>query len=128
MTNFSLVLLRYAWVALFIWFGTQQLLHPEAWVAFLPEWTGYFPVPGEMLVQLNGWLELILALALFLGLFTRLLAVLLSLHLLSIGFSVMGATGMRDVILGIMGLAIAFNEPDRWTLDAKLTRPAPQVL
>lgn len=122
MTNKSLILLRFAWVGLFAWFGTEQLLHPEIWAVNLPEWTGYLPMPAETLVQLNGWIEIILAIALLIGLHTRLVAVLLSLHLLTIALEMGGAIGMRDLTLALMGLAIALNPPDYWTLDAKFKK------
>ncbi len=122
MTNKSLILLRFVWVALFAWFGTEQLLHPEAWAVNLPEWTGYLPIPAEALVQLNGWIEIVLATALLIGVHTRLVAVLLSFHLLSIAIEMGGAIGMRDMTLALMGLAIALNPPDDWTLDAKFKK------
>ena len=114
-------LLRVAYVALFAWFGAQQLLDPSAWVGFLPEWTGYFPIPGEMLVQLNGLLELCLAALLALGVFTRPIAAFLALHLLGIAISAGGATGVRDAGLAAIGIALALNQPDRWTLDTRNT-------
>ncbi len=115
----SRVLLRWSWAALFAWFGAQQLLVPGDWIGFLPEWTGYLPIPGEMLIQLNGWLELCLALALALGCFTRAVATVLALHLFGIAFTAGGAIGVRDAALGVVGVVLALNEPDRWTLDQR---------
>lgn len=113
----SRVLLRWSWSLLFLWFGTQQLLHPGDWIGFLPEWTGYFPVPAEMLIQLNGWSEVVLAVALALGCFTRIVSAVLALHLLGIAVTVQGATGVRDAALGMVGISLALSEPDAWTLD-----------
>lgn len=119
MNNRSLILLRYAWVALFLWFGVEQLASPATWVSYLPVWTGYMPIPGEMLVQLNGWLELVLAFMLLVGIYTRGVAILLSLHLFGIAVTAGGAIGMRDAVLGMMGISLAFSPADAWTLDAK---------
>lgn len=113
------ILLRYSIVLLFGWFSIQQLINPAFWVGFLPEWTGYFPIPGEMLVRLNGWLELILALMLLCGVYTRFVATLLSLHLLGIAWTAGGATGVRDGILALCTFCLALAPPDRWTVDAK---------
>lgn len=113
----SRIILRWAWVALFMWFGIQQLMNPADWVGLLPEWTGYMPIPGELLIQLNGWLEVCLAIALFLGCYTRCASAVLALHLFGIAGSVGGATGVRDATLGTVGAALALSEPDPWTLD-----------
>lgn len=118
----SRVVLRWSWVLLFLWFGTQQLIHPSQWTAFLPSWTGYFPVPAEMLIQLNGWMELCLAALLFVGSFTRLSALILSAHLAGIAISVGGAVGVRDAALAMVGISIALGGPDEWTLDEKSTQ------
>lgn len=115
----SRLLLRYALCALFFWFGIQQLIDPGAWTVFLPEWTGYIPAPAEMLVRLNGWLEVMLALALLIGVFTRVAAALLGLHLLGVAWWVGGAIGVRDAILGLCAISLALSAPDTWTLDAR---------
>lgn len=127
MNNISLRLLRYAFFLLFAWFGIQQLQDPSAWVGFLPTWTGYLPIPGPMLVQLNGWFEIIASIALLFGVFTRIIAVILSLHLIGIAIQAGGAIGVRDAALAVIGIAIAFAKEDSWTMDyvAKLeSRPA----
>ena len=116
----SRVVLRWSWALLFVWFGTQQLMHPDAWVTFLPTWTGYLPVPAEMLIQLNGWMEVCLAALLFAGYFTRLCALVLAAHLAGIAASVGGATGVRDIALAAAGTSLALGEADEWTLDKKL--------
>ncbi len=115
----SRVLLRWSWALLFVWFGVQQLIDPGAWISFLPVWTGYFPIPAEMLIQLNGWLELCLAILLLLGNYTRFTATLLALHLAGIAITAGGAIGVRDAALAMVGASLALSKPDEWTLDAK---------
>lgn len=119
----SRVLLRWSWALLFAWFGTQQLWHPVQWVSFLPAWTGYFPIPAEMLIQVNGWLELCLAALLLLGSYTRFVAAFLALHLAGIAISVGGAIGVRDATLAMVGVSMALGGPDAWTLDEKWKKP-----
>ncbi len=111
--------LRYSWALLFFWFGFAQLTDAASWVIYLPEWTGYFPIPGEMLVQINGLLEVCCAALLVLGIHTRIIAGFLGLHLLGIAASVGGATGVRDAALGAVGIALALQTPDALTLDSK---------
>lgn len=120
MTFASRIVLRWSWALLFVWFGTQQLIHPAQWVSFLPAWTGYFPVPAEMLIQLNGWMEVCLAALLLLGCFTRISAMILAAHLAMIAASVGGAIGVRDAALAAAGVSLALSGPDAWSLDAKL--------
>jgi uncharacterized membrane protein YphA (DoxX/SURF4 family) len=104
---------------LFLWFGYQQLAHPEMWVSYLPEWTGYFPIPGEMLVRLNGWFEVISAVFLLLGIYTRVIATILAAHLMFLAIEIGGAVGMRDGVLAMIGFAIALSPADEWTIDYK---------
>lgn len=118
MEQFALRLARYTAVGLFLWFGFAQLVDPGTWLAFLPTWTGYFPIPGEMLVQWNGWFEVVAAFALALGLYSRPVAVVLGLHLLFIGLSVAGATAVRDIALGLFVISVGLRQVDAWTLDA----------
>ncbi len=115
--------LRYSFALLFFWFGFAQLTDATSWVIYLPEWTGYFPIPGEMLVQINGLLEVCCAFLITLGIYTRVVAGFLALHLFGIAVSVGGATGVRDAALGVMGVALALQTPDALTLDAKKHHP-----
>lgn len=119
MTQTSAATIRYSLVLLFLWFGVQQLIDAPTWVGFLPEWTGYIPVPGELFVQLNGWMEVVFAVLLMLGVFTRVVAAVLGVHLLFIAVSVGGAIGVRDAVLGLVTIALALSPVDGWTLDAR---------
>lgn len=118
----SRVILRWSWALLFVWFGTQQLMNPSQWTAFLPSFTGYLPVPAEMLIQLNGWVELCLAALLFAGAYMRFASIILAAHLAGIAISVGGAIGVRDAALAAVGVSLALGEPDAWTLDAKFKK------
>ncbi len=127
MSHSSAVLIRLSLVLLFLWFGVQQLIDAETWVGFLPEWTGYLPVPGETFVQLNGLMEVVFAALLGAGVFTRLVSAVLGGHLLFIALSVGGAIGVRDGVLGLVTVALAFSTPDRWTMDARTKSVPPSV-
>ncbi len=124
MTVTSAQVVRVSAVLLFLWFGFQQLVSPGDWVGFLPTWTGYFPVPGEMLVQLNGLMEVVLAALLALGAYTRVSAGLLGVHLFFIALSAGGAIGVRDAVLAFMTLSLCVGTPDAWTMDARAVKQA----
>jgi len=123
----SRVLLRWAWGLLFLWFGTQQLIHPAAWTAFLPSIVGYLPIPAEMIIQLNGWSEVCLAILLLIGCYTRVVAAVLAAHLAGIAVTVGGAIGVRDGVLAMVGVSFALDAPDAWTLDHAQTKPRSAV-
>ncbi len=114
------IVARFTTVGLFLWFGIAQLNDPSLWLAFLPEWTGYFPVPGETLVSLNGWTEIVLAAMLALGFRTRVVQSILGVHLFAIGLTVNGATATRDIALALFILATSIEKPDSLTFDARV--------
>lgn len=118
----SRVTLRWSLALLFVWFGTQQLLHPAQWVSYLPEWTGYLPMPSEMFVQLNGWLEICLATLLAIGVYTRFSAGLLGLHLAGIAVTAGGAVGVRDATLAAACISVVLGGADQWSLDASFAK------
>ena len=113
----TLPLLRLTLGGLFLWFGLQQWLHPDAWTVFLPEFLGYLPIPGTMLVMMNGWVEIVGAIALILGFAVRPLSFLLGIHLLGIAISAGGAIGVRDAALGLSAIALSLSRADQFTID-----------
>jgi uncharacterized membrane protein YphA (DoxX/SURF4 family) len=121
MNNLSVRILRYSFFVLFLWFGLQQITDPGTWISFLPNWTGYLPIPANMLIQINGWFEVVASVFLLTGVFTKFITAILSLHLLAIATEAGGAIGMRDLILAMMGLALTVSQPDPWTLDYQTT-------
>ncbi len=108
MKHLSSHVLRFSFVALFVWFGVMQLIQPGDWIGYLPTWTDHIPVPGEMIVMLNGWFEVVAAAMLAAGVFPRAIAGFLAVHLFGIAVTAGGATGVRDLALGMMGVAIMF--------------------
>ena len=115
----TLVFLRLSLAALFLWFGFQQWTHPDAWVSFLPDWIGYLPVPPNLFIMLNGWSEIVGALALLLGVWVRPVSILLGLHLLGIAATAGGPIGVRDAVLALASIALGLSPADRFTVDTK---------
>lgn len=103
----------------FLWFAFQQLTNADAWTGFVPDLAvSLSGLSAETLVLLNGVFEMVAGLALITGFYTRLAAVLLSLHMFHI-ISIVGysAISVRDFGIAIAALSIALVEADRWTLD-----------
>jgi len=119
MNQSARVLIRLSLGGLYFWFGWMQFTdqNPIGWITFLPDWTGYLPMPGAMLVHLNGWFELVFSVMLLFGFQTRLIAGLLGFHLIVIALSVGGALGVRDLVLALCTLALTISQVDSWTLD-----------
>jgi uncharacterized membrane protein YphA (DoxX/SURF4 family) len=119
--NYAPTLLRLAMASVVLWFGVSQLLNPSAWTVWLPSWVNALPITSVQFVLLNGVAELVLGALLLAGLFTRLAALILSLHMLVIAFH-LGYTdvGVRDAGLALATLAVAMHGSDYWCLDSRL--------
>jgi uncharacterized membrane protein YphA (DoxX/SURF4 family) len=94
----------------FVWFGWHEVVQPGLW-------TQYVPVIAEnsrsatVLVAVHGWVLLVLAAALLIGVAPRVSAAIASVLLLEIVISLLATgfsdTGVRDV--GVLGLAIVLT-------------------
>ena len=114
---YSPLVLRSGLAAVIIWFGVQQLLHAEAWTIWLPEWTALSGVAPATIVYLNGGFEVVAGLMLLIGVWTRLVAFVLFLHLLVIIFDIgINPTGVRDFGLAVALLALALREENKVVL------------
>ena len=90
------------------WFGYHELVQPELW-------TGYVPVlsPTSSLATLavlaHGWMLLVLAVALVVGIAPRAAAAIAAVLLLEIVVSLTVSGGLTDLTLrdvGVLGLAV----------------------
>ena len=116
--TYALPLLRAGLVVLFLWFGLSQVTTPGDWLAWVPEWTSAFGVSASTIVLLNGAFEVILGALLAVGFYTRIAALLLSIHLLFIAYEVgYNDVGVRDFVLAVATLSLALFEPDQYTID-----------
>ena len=118
-------MLRIGMSLVFLWFGAQQFLSPEMWIGFIPQWViNLSPVGPVTLVHLNGALEIVFGTALILGLFTRVSALILALHMAHITLMVgYDSIGVRDFGLAVAGFAIFLNGADPFTFDHKFIFP-----
>jgi uncharacterized membrane protein YphA (DoxX/SURF4 family) len=111
--------LRMGIALVFLWFGLEQFFHTDMWIGFLPQWLlDISPVGPTTLVHLNGAVETVFALSLFFGLFTRISALILALHMGHITY-IVGYTsiGIRDFGLMIAAFAVFLDGADPITLD-----------
>ena len=105
-------ILRIGIVLVLFWFGINQVIDPSKWVFFIPDWViNNSPISPELIIVLNGGVELVLGTFILLGIFLRISAFIIALHLFSIAAS-LGNTpsGIRDVGLAFMALALVFKK------------------
>ena len=137
--SYAPALVRIAVSLVFLWFGVNQLVNPESFLGYVPNWL--YPHAAEMqhahplqllhnvsglahwLIMGNGFFEMTFGLLLLLGFFTRLSALLLSIHLVAIA----AGLGYNDMAVRDLGLAAAafsvfLNGPDRLCIGKRLKK------
>ncbi|HIH38636.1 DoxX family membrane protein [Candidatus Woesearchaeota archaeon] len=133
--RYAPVVLRIALSLLFLWFGISQLVNPESFLGYIPDWMythgaemthshplqmmHNIPKPSvHVLIMGNGLFETVFGTLLLLGLFTRISAILLSLHLfiIAIGMGYNDIT-VRDLALAFASISVALYGPDSKSLD-----------
>ena len=121
-SNYGNVVVRVGISLVFIWFGTNQLMHPESWVSLVPNYIlKLIPFSAHTLVLGNGLFEVIAGLLLLAGVYTRIVSLLLALHIAHIATTLgYNAIAVRDFGLTMATISIFLNGPDMWTLDTKL--------
>lgn len=119
---YALLGLRASLGALFGYFGVLAVLDPARqqaqWVA---AWILELPVVGSVeFIFAWGVFQLLLALALILGVYLRFAGVAAAVALLGITVSVgLNDIGYRDVVLAFGALVVASYEHHRWALKAR---------
>lgn len=101
-----------------LWFGANQLFNTSAWLGWAPAWAYNLPISVSSVIIANGMLEVFLGTLLILGIFTRLSALILGVHLvvivLNIGYN---DIAVRDFGLAIATFAVYLNGPDSLSID-----------
>jgi uncharacterized membrane protein YphA (DoxX/SURF4 family) len=123
-SSVPLAVLRIGMSLVFIWFGTQQFLHTQSWVSYIPQWVmDMSSLDAVTLVHINGAFEIVFGIALLLGICTRVTALLLALHMAEIAFTVgYDSIGVRDFGLTIATFAIFLYGADRYCLDRFISK------
>ncbi len=120
------LVLRVGLALVFLWFGSQQLMNPSDWAGLIPESiVSISSISALNFVFLNGLFEVVFGVALLVGFYTRIVALLLALHLFGIAFTVgYNDVGVRDFGLAVSTLAVAMQGPGLISLDAFLNKRA----
>ncbi len=119
--DYAPVIVRLSVAFLFLWFGLTQIFDPDYLLGYLPQWAYDMPIEPKQIVFINGVSETILGVVLGLGLFTRIVSLILGLHLFSIAFAVgYNDVGVRDLALGFATLSIFIHGNDKLCLGKRL--------
>jgi uncharacterized membrane protein YphA (DoxX/SURF4 family) len=115
--NYSKEILRIGITLVYIWFGLSQLITPSSWIGYLPTWIYSIPIDITYFIYVNGGIEIILGILILLGFKVRILALILSLHMLLIMFHL----GYNDILIRDFGILIGtfviyLNGTDKWCL------------
>ena len=134
--KYAPLVLRIGLSLVFLWFGISQLVNPESFLGYVPSWMyphdgtmmhehpfqmlHSLPLTPHIIIMGNGVFETIFGVLLLLGLFTRIAALLLALHLLGI----MAGLGYNDIAVRDFGLimatvAVFLHGDDEWCLGKK---------
>ena len=120
--EYSPAFLRIGMGLVFLWFGSNQLINPEDWIGYLPSFLLGVARP-ELFMYGNGTLEVVLGVCLVAGLFVRLSAVILALHLIGIISSLgYNAVAVRDFGLMMATIVVALNGSDQFCLSEKMKK------
>ena len=101
--KYSVDILRIGLALVFLWFGISQLINPESFLGYIPQWLYIQNFSAHTIIISNGIFETVFGFLLLIGLFTRISAFLLALHLLGIMFSL----GYNDIAVRDFGLVMA---------------------
>jgi len=138
--KYSADILRIGLALVFLWFGISQLINPESFLGYVPQWLyanepkmmhehpaqlmhGIPDVGVHTIIMSNGIFESAFGFLLLIGFFARIAAFLLALHLFVISFSM----GYNDIAVRDFGLALAtasliFSGAGEMSLDKKLKK------
>ncbi len=107
--------------AIVLWFSIEQFRNTGFWVAYVPDFAvNLSGLSATTLVYLNASFELVFTIMLLIGWKVRLSALLLSLHLIEIAFSVgYSETAIRDIGLAIALFVVFMNGSDILSIENK---------
>ena len=135
--DYSIFIVRMSLALVLLWFGISQLINPESFLGYIPQWMYEHPqqmmhehplqlmhnIPKpsvHVVLTFNGIADTLLGLLLLMGFYTRLTAFIAALHLLSIAFSLgYNDIAIRDFGLSLMALSVVFSVAGILSLDNK---------
>ena len=98
----------------FLIFGIWQIIHPESWFGYLPNFVSNLGFNLNTVVLLNGFLDTFIGIGLIVGIFVRFFSLIAIVHLIGIILSLgWNDVAVRDIGLLIVLISIFFNGKDK---------------
>ncbi|MEK6917256.1 MAG: DoxX family membrane protein [Nanoarchaeota archaeon] len=117
--EYAHILVRISISLIFLWFGINQLINPENFMGYLPNFILISEYARTAIIA-NGIFDLIFGSLLLAGLFTKIVALILALHLFTITLSLgYNDIAIRDFGLTLVTISIYLGGEDKWSLDYK---------
>lgn len=94
-----------------IWFGTNEILSPERWVAFVPSFLGTGDVLHYLVIG-HGVVLILCGLAMLSDFHKRIAAFIVFLMLVDIVVTLISISGLDEVVvrdIGLLGMALALS-------------------
>ena len=114
--KYSTLILRIGLSAVLYWFSINQFINPEGWTRLVPAYLNF--ITPLSFIYINATFEIILATLLLIGLFTRIVALLFTIHLIPIIVALgYGPSAVRDLGLLFASLSLAISGSDCLSLD-----------
>ena len=118
--KYAPILARYGVGIVFFLFGILQLINPQSWVSWLPDFIVNNINPVTF-IYVNGIFDLVIGAFLLVGFLTRIVALLGILHLLGVIFSLgFNDISIRDFGLLLVLVSVLLHGSDEWCLDKKI--------
>ena len=117
------IFLRISLSALFLWFGYTSIFNYQKFLGYVPSFAYQIPLSLREILFINGIFEIALGIFLLVGFYTRISALLLSLHTLAIAYSLgYNDVAIRDVAIALATFSVFIRGDDEWCLDRKLKK------
>ena len=119
---YAATILRYGVSAVILWFSLQQFIHNGQYIGFIPDSiVAITHISANILVFFNALFELVFGIALVFGWQTRIVALLLALHMFDIMWVVgYGDIGVRDFGIAVAILVVFMNGTDPFCMQQKI--------
>ena len=120
--EYSIVIVRVGLSLVLLWFGINQIINPESFLGYVPQWL--FQSPSvHLILMATGVFETIIGFLLLIGIYTRIVALIAALHLLSIALSLgYNDVAIRDLGLTAMAVSLIFSGAGELSLDNKVKK------
>ena len=120
--KYSTLPLRIGLAFVLFWFSFNQFSSPESWSGLVPNYLSFISTIN--VVYMNASFELIIGTLLLLGLFTRIVAAIFTLHLIPIilTLGIDSPSAIRDIGILFATLSLALSGSDYLSLDSVLKK------